>query len=64
MKDFRAGNLREGDTKVEANIDRIEVVTPDFSEEEIRISGHVTPPSLEEVRFTISEKKGVWINIL
>ena len=32
---FRAGNLREVDTEVEAVIDRTEVVIPDWSEEEI-----------------------------
>jgi hypothetical protein len=35
LKGFLAGNLYKVDTEVEAVIEMTEVVTPDFSEEEI-----------------------------
>jgi len=35
LKSFLAGNFCKLDTEVEAVIDRTEVVTPNFSEEEI-----------------------------
>ena len=37
LKGFLAGNLCKVDTGIEAVIDRTEVVTPNFSEEEMKL---------------------------